>query len=259
MKDRTFENFGPFELPRNQLKSRVLHESLPEFWSKTVNSSPLGRPGLSHAKGCYIFAMKAARGFKPWYVGQTNRQSFEKEACQDHKLAQKYNPVIERYKSGTPVIFLIARMTPTRGDFSTRVSAREAKWLESHLISLAMEANTNLTNKRDHPIWAQINVPGLVNDKSRNLSQTTEHLHRLLNIKAIKKSGDGRDDIADLKRVSDEIRTQIAEMERLQQEVLFDERDAPRPDYWSLPAKNPEKEINEAQASNQSKRRSWFG
>ena len=70
-----YETYGEFEVPRKQTpKGKAFEDSknvLKDFWAKVDQK----HPGLSAALGCYIFAIKAAKGIKPWYVGQTKNHS----------------------------------------------------------------------------------------------------------------------------------------------------------------------------------------
>jgi hypothetical protein len=69
-----------------------------EFWARVEQASG----GLSSAVGCYIFAIRAAKGALPWYVGKTEKHSFKGETWTPHKL-DLYNEAA--------VLYLIAKRT----------------------------------------------------------------------------------------------------------------------------------------------------
>ena len=67
-----YDIYGEFEVPRKKAAhgKRVLDNSkdaLNDFWTNVESVVP----GLSTARGCYIFSIRAGKGFKPWYVGQS--------------------------------------------------------------------------------------------------------------------------------------------------------------------------------------------
>ncbi|HEX4005315.1 MAG TPA: hypothetical protein VHX60_04015 [Acidobacteriaceae bacterium] len=99
-----FEPHGPFELPRSDGEINMTHKK--KFWATVEEDTP----SLSDAVGCYIFALKAAKGYTPWYVGMTRKRSFKGETWQPHKLLG-YGKVIRAHK-GTPMLFLLAKLTP---------------------------------------------------------------------------------------------------------------------------------------------------
>jgi hypothetical protein len=65
---------------------------------------------------------------------------------------------------GTPLLYFVARVTP-RGSFSTSPSEKEAAFVESTLIGMALKRNTALKNVSGAKFLSEIHVPGLVNPK----------------------------------------------------------------------------------------------
>jgi hypothetical protein len=94
---RNFENFGPFKIPR---EGTLVSENLKQFWQNIEAR----HSGLSRAKGCYVFDLKPSgtQRTTPWYVGQTNGQTFSRECFKDHTL---YSCVAKVYKRSTISIF----------------------------------------------------------------------------------------------------------------------------------------------------------
>jgi len=77
-----------------------------EFWARVEQASG----GLSSAVGCYIFAIRAAKGALPWYVGKTEKHSFKGETWSPHKL-NLYNEALNLRERGAAVLYLTAKRT----------------------------------------------------------------------------------------------------------------------------------------------------
>ena len=118
---RKFENFGPFKIPR---KGTLVSDDLKQFWQNIEAR----HEGLSGAKGCYVFGVKPSGTprITPWYVGQTNKQTFIHECFKDHKIAS---------------------MKP-KGGFSTQNIVTTIGKLEEHLISLGLLRNPGIKHQQ---------------------------------------------------------------------------------------------------------------
>jgi hypothetical protein len=153
---------GPFEMPK---KSNGLidanSKSLRAFWNDVRKKVP----DLPTASGCYLFAVRAAKGYRPCYVGLAEKQSFEKECFTDHKKTV-YNDAIAMRK-GTPVLFLIARRTGNGRLASPRKGAKkmpkEISVLEDMLIAVCVGKNPELLNVKKTKLLREMVVPGLIN------------------------------------------------------------------------------------------------
>jgi hypothetical protein len=131
----SFSVKGPFTVSAPKLNAGR-HLSAAEgkkFW---VSHSTLAKE-----RGCYVFAFRAAKGFKPIYVGKATKV-FAKEVFTDHKL-NKYNRALASQKKGTPVLFFVC-LAKTKGAVN-RVAIDEA---ESFLIQSGLTANNKLLNSR---------------------------------------------------------------------------------------------------------------
>ena len=62
-----FDVCGPFVIPRSDNKTIIATNKL-SFLQASIEED---LTGLTAACGCYVFAMHAGKGYKPWYVGQT--------------------------------------------------------------------------------------------------------------------------------------------------------------------------------------------
>jgi len=169
-----FEPHGPFELPRSD--GEIDRSKKNSFW-KSIETE---HPSLSNAVGCYIFAMKAAKGFKPWYVGKTERQSFMAETWQPGNLLS-YGGVIRKHH-GKPMLFLLAKLT-AQGKFAkpTKRKIGAVAALEEMLIGVCLQRNGELLNKKTTRYLKGLQVPGYLNDSPGARPKSARALARLLN------------------------------------------------------------------------------
>ena len=153
-----YEPYGPFQVPLDQHRQINSHgiRGRGNFWSMIDELSV----GLSTARGCYVFSIRAGRGIRPWYVGQASgEKGFKQEVFQSHKLVHM-NGVMARIKRGTPIIHLLPRITPT-GRFSKNVQQAELDYLETLLIGLALTQNHKLCNVQTAKLLQKVVVPGV--------------------------------------------------------------------------------------------------
>ena len=76
---------GPFKVPLDQtVKSKWIKNGCPEFWATLA--------GQKYAQecGCYVFAMRASKGFRPIYVGRATK-SFKQECFASHKISNHWH------------------------------------------------------------------------------------------------------------------------------------------------------------------------
>src|SRR6266704_3638450 len=137
-----FEPFGPFEMPVHGSLIDRRRES--EFWGNVEAA----QDGLSDAVGCYVFAIRAGKGMKPWYVGKSEKTSFRREAWTPHKLLV-FSEGMQMLKKGTPVLFFVAKRT-TGGRFAKagKNGISSVHSLEELLIGTCLLRNSRLLNKR---------------------------------------------------------------------------------------------------------------
>lgn len=128
-----FTVHGPLAVPVYSGKGgrTITPEDISKFW-KTNGA-------LEAAFGCYVFAIRAGRGYTPGYVGQA-KKTFKQEVFSPHKLA-KYQQFLADYAKGTPVIFLVASPVKTGARNLSHVGD-----LEDFLIQTAVSVNPNLLN-----------------------------------------------------------------------------------------------------------------
>jgi hypothetical protein len=169
-----FEPFGPFELQR--CISGVDQTTKKKFRQDVAKQDR----SLPDAVGCYIFAIRAGKGFTPWYVGKTEKQSFQDRIWQGGHFMD-FNHVLCGNK-GTPVVFLLAWKT-RKGNFrkaTKRKSSGSISSLEEMLIGTCLQRNSELLNRKLVKYKA-MHVPGYLNEKPGARSSEAKALARLLN------------------------------------------------------------------------------
>lgn len=124
---------GPFEVPYYQGKAgrTITADNVKEFWQK--------HSSLSNRHGCYVFGIRAGKGWTPAYVGKATK-GFKREVFSPHKLS-RYQQFLADYLKGTPIIFFV--VTPSKKGGPNVAHIEE---LEAFLIQLGVAANPDLLN-----------------------------------------------------------------------------------------------------------------
>lgn len=164
---------GPFEIKRvkNKKNKKTIVDHSKEakkiFWDIVSEKDDSDLPSSC---GCYLFAIKASKGIKPWYVGLAAKQSFEKE-CFTHQKINIYNDVLMKCGNGTPILFLIRKLTK-KGKFvkSSKNGHKDIVFLETMLIGTAIEKNPHLMNIQKTKYLKELCVPGLINTPKKKPS-----------------------------------------------------------------------------------------
>ena len=175
-----YDIYGEFEVPRKKAAhgKRVLDnskEALNDFWTNVESVVP----GLSTARGCYIFSIRAGKGFKPWYVGQS-KTGFLNECFTPHKV-NHYHDVINDITSGTPVLVFVSRLT-SGGNFSKKYATGELAFIEKQLISIALSKNTELKNIKNTKFPKSLQIPGILNSPAGKPGKGASLLRRVLTV-----------------------------------------------------------------------------
>jgi len=161
---------GPFDVPAPKLAvaRHISATQGKQFWME--------RPELANERGCYIFAFRAAQGYKPIYIGKATK-SFFREVFTAHKL-NKYNEGLASRRKGTPVIFFVS-LNKAKG----KVNELAIDEAESFLIQSGIIANKNLLNSQKTKIesWS---IGGVVRSGSGQPSQAAKHLCQCLKLRA---------------------------------------------------------------------------
>jgi len=89
---------GPFDIPcEHKAAARVIQHK--DFW-KQADVQP-----FADEKGCYVFAVRAGKGYTPIYVGKATK-TFKQE-CFNASNRHKYASGLADYKRGSPLMFLV--------------------------------------------------------------------------------------------------------------------------------------------------------
>lgn len=97
-----------------------------------------------------MFALRAAKGFTPWYVGQA-KKSMKQECFTPHKL-QHYNDVLFTGKKGTPIMFFVVLPGNKK-----KVATKTVADVEKFLTETAVYKNpdlSNVQNTKSLPKWS---------------------------------------------------------------------------------------------------------
>lgn len=172
----SFAPYGPFEVPvTDGVPDRTL---LNEFWQEVEET----KPGLGSAIGCYVFAVRAGRGIRPWYVGKTDRTGFKAEVFQPHKLLL-YGDVLRGRRRGTALLYYIARQTPSGRLMKKKATENKViSRLEEMMIGTSLLRNSNLANKKATKHFREMRVPGYMNESAGARSREAKQLARLLGV-----------------------------------------------------------------------------
>jgi hypothetical protein len=122
---------------------RRLHEKAVEMFWQTAAAT------FGKKRGCYVFSMRAGKGYTPWYVGKAT-VSFKQEIFTAEKL-RKYGDALLETKKGTPVVFFVCRPSGKGVPGPQTIDD-----LENYLIRTCSYKNENLINKHKRPkeLWA---------------------------------------------------------------------------------------------------------
>ncbi len=143
---------GPVKIPfQRGGKGSAKHigkNEVKEFWASKEAEE------IADKQGCYVFALQAARGFRPWYVGKATI-SMVQECMQPHKL-NHYNEVLFKGYKGTPVLFFVVL-----GGNKKKVSKTVIDEMETFFIQTVLTKHPEIQNiqKTNLPKWT---VKGVV-------------------------------------------------------------------------------------------------
>jgi len=163
----TFAVYGPCEVPVYQGAGgrTITTDEVRVFWQS--NSS------VAKSKGCYVFAMRAGKGFSPYYVGKATK-GFKQEAFSPHKLT-KYQQCLADYRRGTPVMFFVVA-SGKKGGNTAHIGE-----LEGFLIQVGLTANPYLLNVKGTKAedWG---ITGVLRGGKGKPSQDARQFRRLMKI-----------------------------------------------------------------------------
>ena len=155
----------PFKKQNSGSAKHITSKHGEAFWEKSVTKK------FAKKQGCYVFALRAAKGYVPWYIGKSEK-SFEQETFTHHKLAQ-YNDALFDGRKGTPVLFFVAPDGNKR-----KVPANVCNQVETFLIQSGYIKNPDLKNKQKTkvPDWTIGGVVRPTRGKPSQLAQTFRNM-----------------------------------------------------------------------------------
>lgn len=139
-------------------------------------------PGLLEACGCYVFAVRASKGYTPWYVGQANKTRLVREAL-NFSNCVKYNNVLAEY-SGTPMLFFLPQVTKSGKSYAkptAKIAGRVAiDFWEKWLIATSLQKNSDLINEKNTAFLRNLHVTGIFNPSKGESNSNSKELGRAL-------------------------------------------------------------------------------
>jgi hypothetical protein len=166
------EIIGPVSIPfQTNGKGSAKHIGNAEvkaFWASN------GAKEIAQKQGCYVFALKAARGYRPWYVGKATK-SMEQECMEPHKL-NHYNQVLFKGNKGTPVLFFVVL-----GGNKKKVSAAVIDEMETFFIQTVLTKHPEIQNiqKTNLPKWT---VKGVVRGGQGKPKQNASDFRKMMGL-----------------------------------------------------------------------------
>ena len=160
MKETELETFGPITIPCDidGRKKHISDQNIIEFWNDSSTQE------IMEKQGCYIFALKAGRGYSPWYIGKATK-NFKQEVFALHKI-KLYNKLLWDGKKGTPVMFFV--MMP--GNLK-KISTPVINNMEKFLIQSAVLKNPNVLNSHNTKNLPKWSIKGVVRGKKGKPSE----------------------------------------------------------------------------------------
>jgi len=164
--------FGPFDIAFDaEGHSKFIRaEHGTAFWSQPTNKP------LAPKQGVYVFAIRAGRGFTPWYVGRATK-GFGQEVFTPHKR-EHFNDALRKVRKGNPVLFLVARPGSRN-----KVPFAEIVDMETQLTQDALLENPdlrNIQNTKNLPRWA---IAGLIRTDPGRPTTPTMQFGKMLGLK----------------------------------------------------------------------------
>jgi hypothetical protein len=147
----TLKVVGPVEIPAQSHGSskHIRKQDIETFWLTPEAVA------VAAKHGCFVFALRAAKGHTPWYVGQT-KVGMEKE-CFSHRNVGIYNEVLFHGKKGTPVMFFIVP-----DGAKIKVPRATVDDIEQFLIQTGVQKNPGISNVKHTKNLADWCIEGVI-------------------------------------------------------------------------------------------------
>jgi hypothetical protein len=171
-----YDIYGGYEIERKPNRLGVFDKA---FWDRVRED----KANLPEACGCYVFALQNGNNIRPWYVGKTEKRTFQKECFQSGKIVI-YNEVLANLR-GISLLFLLPRLTKSMTKFSkhTKSGYRDVDFLETMVIGMALERNGKLANARKTKFLRKMKVPGVINSPQARPKRSVSALRKTLGLR----------------------------------------------------------------------------
>lgn len=166
---------GPLTIPCDPMPGgRVINTAnVSQFWEVPEAKKLAGKIG------CYIFAIKAGRGFTPIYVGKTVR-SF-KEECFTPKNLHAYTIGLASVVKGNPVMFFVTPLWNVPNKENNASAGKLIGEVEKSLIQWASDANPDgLLNKQN--VGRDWDIQGIHRGAGGKGKKSSTDFRRMLNL-----------------------------------------------------------------------------
>lgn len=163
-----FRVVGPLEVRFHRGKGgrTIRDEDIRSFWDSNKT--------YKNRRGCYVFGIRAGKGYTPGYVGEATK-SLKQEVFAPHKLT-RYQQFLAEYARGTPVLLFVLFPAQKGKPNNSQIHA-----VQKYLIDLGITANPGLLNQKDTkpPDWG---IKGIVRGGKGKTSKGTGDFRRMLGI-----------------------------------------------------------------------------
>lgn len=160
---------GPYEIPFYVGRGgrTIGDEDIEEFWENHGK--------YEERRGCYVFGIRAGRGFTPGYVRKATK-GMKGEVFAPHKLT-RYQHFLAEYAKATPVLFFVLAPVQKGKANNSQIGA-----IEKYLINLGVTANPDLLNVRGTktPDWG---IKGVIRGRKGKTAAGTRDFPQMMGVK----------------------------------------------------------------------------
>jgi len=163
----TFKIYGPIVVPAETHRlAKMIPAGCREIWHNQAK--------IAKSRGCYVFGIRASKGYRPLYVGKT-RKSFESECFTNDKVL-KYNQALLDTEKGKPVMFFV--IAPQK---KGKPNDAIIKDVESFLIEIGATRNPELLNVKgaNQKRWG---IKGIVRGGKGKVSKPAKEFKRMMGL-----------------------------------------------------------------------------
>lgn len=135
--NNNFQVHGPFDCDKNTIDHKTQQK---DFWKSVDDEVPF----LSGAHGVYLLSLRNKSNYKPYHVGITQVQGFDREVFNYSNLTKILGTLAKT--KGTLCVHLLARPKAVQKGFSVNVSKEVLRHLERLVLSYGRKKNPKMLN-----------------------------------------------------------------------------------------------------------------